>query len=323
MALTAGLTACASTPESGTDDVVEVAFFSPVAANVFTAAAYEGVRSVVEADGGKVTMFDAGFDQNTQISQMEDAIVTGKYDAFIVMPVNGAVLVAPTQEAIEAGIVVVANWNNIGPDLDSIDTQVEGLTAVVAGSLSTQGTVLAEEVVRACEGDDDCVAVYMPGNFQQATEKLRMEAFEAVIAEHAHITINISAEGGYLAETALNAATDVLQAIPNIDVFATPDDPMTVGVVQAIENADMLGQVKVISAGASKAGIQLVRDGKVFSDLIILPETEGRTSATLALQALHGDSVRNVNSFDLSPIGMLATEESLNTPEGLKFTGEY
>ena len=70
---------------------------------------------------------------------MQDAIVSDAYDAFVVMPLNGAVLVTPTEEAISAGITVVANWNNIGPDLNSIEPQVEGLTAVVGSRLGDSG----------------------------------------------------------------------------------------------------------------------------------------------------------------------------------------
>lgn len=323
--LALGLSACGSdeSDSSGDSDTLQVAFFHPVGANAVTAAQQEGMKALEGELNAKVTVFDAEFDQNKQLGQMKDAIATGRYDAFVVMPVNGAALVEPTKEAIEAGITVVADWNNIGPDIDSIDIQVEGLAAVVASKLSDQGTLVAEKVVEACEGIDPCEAVYMPGNFKQASEAVRMEALEGILDQHDNIKLKMSAEGGYSAETSLKAASDVIRAIPGLDVFATPDDVMVGGIIQALEDADKLDEVKTISVGASKAAVQQVRDGKLWATMVTMPRSEGATSFETAVRAARGEKVENIDSRTLSPIGDWATQESLSTPEGEKFTGEW
>lgn len=324
------LTACGDGGESGSDggeggkDAVKLAFFNPIAANAYTAAAEGGVEAAAEELGADVTSFDAGFDQAKQISQMQDAIATGEYDAFLVMPVNGASLVDVTAQAIDAGIEVVAVWNNIGPDLASIEPQVEGLASVVAQSMGSQGNLIGEETAKACEGVDPCTVVYMPGSFLQGSEKLRLDAFTEVTDQYSNIEVKTSADGGYQAGPAEAAAKDVLLAMPEIDVFVTPGDQMTIGIVKAIDDAGKAGDIAIVSAGATKEGIQLVRDGVVMSDIVVLPESEGRMSATYAIKAALGEDVpASVDSSTFSPIGPVATAETLGTPEGEDFLGEY
>jgi len=324
------LTACGTAGDAkgsgsgGKGKTVQLAFFNPVAANASTQANQAGVQAAADELGAKVTVFDAGFDQAKQISQMQDAIATGRYDAFVVMPVNGAAMVDVTKQAVDAGITVVADWNNIGPDLASIEPQVKGLTSVVAQSMGGQGKLLGEETVKACEGIDPCTVVYMPGSFAQGSEKLRLDAALAVTKPHSNITVKTSADGGYQAGPAEAAATDVLLALPQISVFVTPGDQMVTGIVQAMKKAGKTGKIKIVSAGATKDGIQLVRDGIVMSDIVVLPESEGRMSATYAIKAARGEHVpSSLDSSTLSKFGPVANAETLGSAEGKDFAGEY
>jgi ribose transport system substrate-binding protein len=320
-----GSTGGASTSASAdANKEVNIAFFNAVAANAYTAATLKSIEKVAGTSNAKVTSFDAGFDQNKQISQMQDAITTGRFDAFIVLPVNGTVLTDVTTQAVEAGIKVVAVFNGIGPDIDSIEPQVPGQTSVVAQKLSVNGTLLGEEIVKACEGTDPCTTVYMPGSFKQATEKVRLDALKAVVEKVPTIKLVASAEGGYLADPAFKASTDVLQANKNVNVFATSGDQMMTGILRAVEDRGLLGKIKLIGDGTTIEGVQWVREGKVVADPVAVPGAEGEKAAELAIKAARGETVpSSVDSLTLSPIGKVATKETLSTPEGEKFKGDY
>jgi ribose transport system substrate-binding protein len=303
---------------------VRLAFFNAVAANAYTASVYSAIKAEAKASGSSVTQFDAAFDQNKQISQMQDAIVSKKFDAFVVLPVNGAVLTAPTAAAGKAGIKVVSVFNNIGPDLDSITPQVPGVVSVVASRLSVNGTLLGNLIVSACAKKNPCNVAYMPGSFKQATEKIRLDALNKVVKKKSAIKMKASAEGGYLADPALKAATDLLQANPNIDVFATSGDQMMTGIIQAVKSAGLLGKVKLIGDGTTIEGVAWVRQGILFGDPVALPYTEGQQGARLAIKAARGEKVaRSVNSIKLSPVGPIATKKTLSTKAGKAFKGQY
>lgn len=324
-AVTAWFAALATVGASGATDAktVRIAYFNPIAANAVTAATYKGIRASAKRMNAKVTMFDAGFDQNKQISQMQDALLSKQYDAFIVMPVNGAVLVKPTKDALAAGIKVVADWNNIGPDLGSIKPQIPGVS-VVAQSLGAEGRLLGQQIVRACKGINPCTTVYMPGSFKQATEKLRLDAAHNVVKKAPNIVWKTSAEGGYTSDGGLKAATDTILALPDVNVFATPADQMAVGIVQAVKNAGKTGKIKVIGSATTIEGVAAVRKGLIFADPVLLPYSQGEMSAKIAINMVRGIKVpASVDSFKLSPIGPVATQATLNTPAGKAFKGQY
>lgn len=319
--------AAATLPSSSTaaqSKQVRLAFFNAVGANAYTASAYSAIKAEAKKSNATVTQYDAGFDQNKQISQMQDAIVSKKFDAFIVLPVNGAVLAQTAQQAGKAGIKVVSVFNNIGPNLDSIKPQVAGVVSVIGSRLSVNGTLLGNLIVSACATKNPCNAAYMPGTFKQATEKIRLDALKRVVKKQPSIKLNASAEGGYLADPALKAATDLLQASPNIDVFATSGDQMMTGIIQAVNNAGLSGKIKLIGNGTTIEGVSWVRKGIVFGDPVALPYTEGQQGARIAIQAARGQKVpATVNSIELSPIGPVATKKTLGTKAGLKFKGQY
>lgn len=311
-----------TTPESA--EGASIAFFSPIGANSYSAATLNAVEETASEHDATVKAFDAEFDQNKQIAQMEDAITSGQFDAFIVAPVNGAVLTNVTEEAIEAGIKVGANFNGIGPDLDSLEPQVEGLTTVVGQQMSTSGRLLGEAIVDGCAGIDPCAAIYMPGSFKIASEKIRLGALEEVVDQDPAIELIASTEGGYLPAPAYKAASDVLTVHGDANVFATSGDQMMTGIIKAVRNAQLLGDLTLIGNGATTEGVQWVREGIVAADPVTLPASEGRKVTELMIEALEGKQVPDsVDALSLSPIGDVATKESLDTPEGRKFKGEF
>ena len=303
---------------------VRLAFFNPIVANAFTASQYKGIQLSAKKAGATVTQFDAGFDQNKQIKEIQDAIVSKKFDAFVITPVNGAVLVKPTQDAIAAGIKVVAIFNDIGPDLDSIKPQVKGISSVIGQRLSINGMYLGQWIVKACGNKNPCNAAYMPGSFKQGTEIIRLNALNKVLKAHPNIKKIQSAEGGYTAAPALKAATDVLTAHSNLDVFATSGDQMMTGIIQAVKNAGLSGKIKLIGNGTTIEGVNWVRQGIELADPVGVPYTEGLLGAKYAIMAANGQAVpASVNELAASPVGPVATKVTLSTKKGKSFKGQY
>jgi len=314
----------AGTSAGSTQKTIRLAFFNPIVANAFTASQYKGIQLSAKSGGATVTQFDAGFDQNKQIAQIQDAIVSKKFDAFVITPVNGAVLVKPTEDAIAAGIKVVAIFNDIGPNLDSIKPQVKGISSVIGQRLSINGQYLGQWIVNACAGKNPCNAAYMPGSFKQGTEIVRLKALQKVVKAHPNVKMIQSAEGGYTAAPALKAATDVLTAHPDLNVFATSGDQMMTGIIQAVKNAGLSGKIKLIGNGTTIEGVSWVRQGIELADPVGVPYTEGVLGAKYAIMAAKGQAVpASVNELAASPVGPVATKATLSTAKGKSFKGQY
>lgn len=118
-----GAAACGSDDEGGSTSsggsgggkkVENIAFFGFASANSFAQATYAGIKEQAAKSGVKVKFFDPNFDAATQVSQIQNAITTGKYQAFIVQANDGNAVVPPIREAINEGIAVVGEFTPVG-----------------------------------------------------------------------------------------------------------------------------------------------------------------------------------------------------------------
>jgi ribose transport system substrate-binding protein len=113
---------------------IEVAYLSASSANTWLAASLAEMQKVADANGIKITEFDAQFDPAKQTAQMQDAIASGKYKGIILVALTGAGAIPDVQAALDAGIQVVGLNQVIGEDLTTSDPQVEGMAASVMAS---------------------------------------------------------------------------------------------------------------------------------------------------------------------------------------------
>ena len=79
-----------------TMEEVNIAIFHPVLGNSYTKALTDGAEAVAAELGGTVDIFgaDPGFDPVALSNQIQDAITSGKYDAFIIYAADGVSVAA-------------------------------------------------------------------------------------------------------------------------------------------------------------------------------------------------------------------------------------
>ena len=225
--LAGGLAACGSDDdggggaaggEGGGQDVTKIAFFGFAGANSFAQATLAGIREQAKKEGVEVEFFDPKFDAATQVSQIQNAITTGEFQAFIVQANDGNSVVPPIREAIEEGIAVVGEFTPIGTKYDTIEPQVDGL--IFVGEPPTEnGTALGELGVEACADKNPCEVAYLEGFKALPLDNARTEAVKAALGEAPNVEVVASVEGGYTQESGLKAAQNVLQAHPDVDVM--------------------------------------------------------------------------------------------------------
>jgi ribose transport system substrate-binding protein len=262
-----------------------------------------------------VTVFDAVYDASKQLTQVQDAITSKKFDAFVISAVDGNALVPEIKKAISAGIRVACISAPCGPDLTSLKPQVKGLTVHAGHSFVTSGRIIGDQIVAACATLDPCKVVYVPGLFSYPGDKIRIDALHATLGKHRAIEIVSEQEGKYLAETARTAMLNILQAHPDVNVAATSGDQMAFGIEQAVNAAHLDGKLKIIGNGASVLGVSAVRAGRWYATIVLLPSTEGRVATDSVIRAARG-AVGLPTSIDvqrLSPIGPFVTKATVGT----------
>lgn len=291
-----------------------IALFNPLGNNDYILAAENGVREVIEATGGTVTAFDAGFDAAEQLNQIEDAITSENFDAFIIYSVDGVGVTVGVDAAAEAGIPVIALDAPINPDRTTL-ALYENVSAQVARTGLGDGEQLGDAIVLACEGIDPCEVAILIGFQSFPLDVDRLQAIEAIVAENDTIEIASVQEGLYVQDTGFEVATDILTANPDIDVIASVGDQMTLGAELAAQDAGLEESVKLIGNGASIDGYNAVVEGRWFATIANIPFANGRVAGQMALDVLN-DSLEepSVNMYEISPpipeSGAVITQES-------------
>ncbi len=304
----------------GGDDAkkVRIAFSGFAASNSFSQETFRGIKEYAAAHNATATFLDANFDSAKQIAGIQDAAVSGKFDAIILNANDPNGVVPAVREAIDADIKVVASFVPLGPDLTTLEPQVEGLTATVAQTPTSTGENTGKIIVQACENVDPCNVAYLPGSKALPLETVRTEGVTSVLKQHPNIKVVSEQEGGYTADTGLKTAQNVLQAHRDVNVIASSDQAIT-GAAHAVKDAGLEGKVKLIGQGAAKQAVQAIRAGTWFGAYVYVPYSEGKKSAELAIDAVRGKAVpKSLNSETLSPIGPIATKKTLGD-----FTGDW
>ena len=298
--------------DAGGQEVTKIAFFGFAKANSFAQATWAGIQEQAQKEGIEAEQFDPNFDAAKQVSQIQNAITSGEFQAFIVQANDGNAVVPPIREALEEGITVVAEFTPVGTRYDTIEPQVEGLYFV--GEAPTQnGTALGEAGVAACKGIDPCQVAYLEGFKSLPLDNARTEAVKAALAAEPTIELVASVEGGYTQASGLKAAQNVLQGNPDVDVMIGSSQAIA-GAEQAVNDAGT--KVKLIGNGGSRQAIDAVREGRWFATYAIPEKSAGAKAAELAIQAARGEDAPP--SFDTRTLldDPILTKDNVGDIEG-------
>lgn len=319
---TAATTAAAATPITGPDSVPKVdeakklaiAFFGFAKANAFSSATFAGIEDYAKKHNATAEFFDPNFDPQKQVSQIQDAVTSGRFNVFVVQANDGTAVVPALQDAISKGIKVVAEFTPVGSKYDTAEPQIPGVISIVDVPTSN-GTALGELGAEACKkaAADPCQVAYLEGFKALPLDNARTEAAKAAL-KAAGVDLVASVEGGYTADSGRAAMQDVLQSHPDVNVV--------IGSSQAISGAQQAAGDKKISFvgnGASRQAMTAVRDGHWYAVYCLPEATEGATAAALGLAASRGANV---------PVATLAnalapSEGKCRAAEAQDFPGEY
>jgi ribose transport system substrate-binding protein len=172
---------------------------------------------------------------NEQANQI-DELIAQKCSAIVLLPHNDEVSIA-AQKIIDAGIKLIV-----------FDRKVTGdYTAYVAGNNAGIGTNGAKYLGDKLGGTGIVAVMSAPSVGSVSVE--RTEAFEKeMAAAYPDIQMIKVSASGFTQEAGLSMATDMLVANPQIDAVFSIDDEPSLGILQAVKDANRT-DVKYISGG--------------------------------------------------------------------------
>ena len=294
---TMSLAACSSSSDSASTDtaataestqaVKKIAFFGFWKSNSFTQAVLAGVQEAAAAAGAEVVdLSTAQYDAAAQIKAVQDQTIKGDAQMYIMLASDSVGMATAAQEAIAKGITVVASFTPLGAKFDTLEPQVPGLI-VVGETPVSNGKVLAELAISACENKSPCNVAYLEGFKALPLDNARTKAFVDTLKASStaanKIKLVAQVEGGYAADSGKKAAQDVIQAHPEVNVM--------VGSSQAILGATDVVDVKkvaLIGNGSSTEAYANVKSGKWFGLYNSDIKGMGAKSVEIGLDAANG-----------------------------------
>jgi ribose transport system substrate-binding protein len=296
------------------EETVQIAFFGLAAENAYTQYMFRAAEEEAKKLNAELQFFDGKFEGPAQVTQMQDAITSGRYQGFIVMPNDQAGIVPVVEQAVAEDIKVAALQFPIGSDPTEEEPEVKGVSTQVIEDVVRGAEITAEGINAMCEGRDPCEVGVLWGARTVTWEAAKEKPLEQALDPNVEIVAE--ADAGFLQGPGQQATADMLEAHPDLDVLATPSgDQMTTGGQRAIEAENLpIGRgdrpddaIAIVGYGASETAVKRVRDKEWYHTYALVPQTMSREALRILVNDIRGtppkSDQRGIVQTEISPVG--------------------
>lgn len=274
---------------------LNVAVFIPGVANEFGLEQERAAEETAEALGMEMTLFDAGYDPNNQLNQMQTAMTSGDFDAAVVMALDGVMSCKLLTEDFPGANILVsvssANLCQDGSDTERMSTDKVWSPGTLnyVGSNNTreyaEGWVAA--AAEANPGKQKVLAVLGPATNTQT------RVVEAAMKQFAEDNPDYTFEALYTDWTtpdAYNQTQTYLQGHRDTTLIMSASSPdITQGVVQAVNEAGLDGEISIVDQGLGDYQMEQIEAGKVQVSTLLFPYNGMKLNLESIAAAQSGD----------------------------------
>ncbi len=271
-------------------------------ANEYWQTMERGYQEAAVEKGVTIDVLSVPTEQDTeqQLNQLQTALAQD-YDAIMVSPITPTNLIPALLAASEAGMPII----NVDEKVDPAAAEEAGLTltSVIASDNRDAGARAAQYMIENLP-DGGKVAI-IEGKAGNQSGLDRKEGFEEAILAAGNFEVVASQPADWDQQKALDAATNILQANPDLVGFYAANDTMALGVVEAVRAGGKLDDIIIIGTDAIPAALAAVEAGDMEGTVAQFPAEEARIATSLAILALQGNPVEG---FIPSPIELITKE---------------
>ena len=243
-----------------------IAYFPGGSGDVYLAKRAEHiVEAVKDIPGATLATFDSNWNPQRQLNMLENAIASGKYNAFIVDTSDGdGQCKTLTQDAPGANIAVV----NVSTAICGLYMKPDGRDAVADGTIGAVGNNSINAIHNYLNymadhnsGKQKVLVVTGPllhplaPQIDAAVEMIKKERPEFEIV--ANVKTDFSMIDGY------NKIQPLLVAHPDTTVIFCANSDLTMGALKAVKEAGLEGKVAIYSQYGNKIIVDAIEDGTV------------------------------------------------------------
>lgn len=290
-----------SSTSAGGGKQVRIAYLLATEAAGYPNGMKAAAQAVESKYNTKIQFFDAQFDPAKQVSQCQDAISSGRFDAIIALPAASPPMIACARQAAAKHIPLISTNTPIGTDLKSFTTTVPGVDSQVlipaevawgAGPNDGAGQLLPAMCADKTVIKGTCDIAYLIGNRALALTTPAIGAVSQMVKQHGWKLAG-SCEGNYQRGGGLKCMQDLLQKDPNINVVLSMSDDMAAGAEPVLAKAGKVPGKNVLvgTQGGSTLAVQRIRASKWFGSILSLAQPEGAIPVQLAADVVRGKQI--------------------------------
>ncbi len=251
------------------EDLIVVGFSQLGSESGWRSAHTLSIQDALTKDTGYFLIFNnARQIQENQIKAIR-SFISQRVDYIVFAPVIESGWETVLQEAKDAGIPVILIDRMVNVKDESLYTTWIGTDAWEEGKKA--GRWLERYLREKNRQSEDINIVVLQGTMGSTAEIGRTEGFEAIAENHENWHILESATAEFTATRGKEVMREMLRRYPNIDVLVSQNDDMTMGAVEAMQEAGVSfgenGKVTVISFDAIRPALEMVNEGLINVDI--------------------------------------------------------
>lgn len=243
---------------------VKVACLFKTESNVYWSDMGAAILEWAKENGATVDVYYAESEENIagQLEQFEN-LITKEYDAICFAPLTSVNLIEGVKKATDEGIVCV----NVDESMDFAVCREAG--GVVYSNYVTDNYVVGQKAANYIAeklGGKGKVAI-VEGTAGNTTSQLRTKGAIDTWAAMDGIELVASQPGDWDRMVSMDVATAMINANPDLKAIYACNDVEALGVVEAVINANKLGEIMVVGTDATADGKNSISKGELTASV--------------------------------------------------------
>lgn len=278
-----------------------VALVMKALSNPFFLKMEEGARKYAREENIPLEVF--GVERETDVERqvgIVENLISRDYGAIVIAPADSKRLVQICKKALEKNIVVI----NIDNPLHKGTLNQLGISIPFVGSDNRIGAGMVGRYVRdKLKGRGHVIVIEGIRGVENA--ELRKQGFIDAVTQNSAIEVLSSDSANWHTDEALSLATRLLRKFKSVDAIFCANDKMALGVLQAVDNLDLTGNILLAGYDNIESVRNEMRGGRIHATVEQHPELMGEYGVELAWKALHG---HGTPSYKQTPLDLITYE---------------
>ncbi|WP_049945265.1 sugar ABC transporter substrate-binding protein [Butyrivibrio sp. AC2005] len=266
--------------------------------NEFYRIIHEQVRVRVEAEGDRVILRDSGMDVQRQKEQIREMMKMG-IEALILTPVDPDGLVDVLIEARAKGIFVIVVDSNVSTE--------NLINCTIVSDNYNAGCLDGEYMLKT---QKEGKIVVMAHN-SAVSGRQRVAGFLNTVSKNPEYTLESQLDCNGQYEKALSQMREYLNEGHEFDTVFCLNDPTAEGVVAALKEKGLAGNVNIYGVDASPDAKALISAGMMKASVVQFPTKIGETAADVLYNLIAGNKIEKNITVPVD----IVTQDNINQYE--------